>query len=97
MIDSAKESHQVEIPVVHWLNAINPDLFTEQAVRYVKTPIIPPISQHTVDTHMHIHTETCVHALSSMLNHLTHTSTHCIENHMSVCVKLHSYTYSMYA
>lgn len=54
MIDPAKESHQAESPVVHWLNAINPDLFTEQTVQYVKTPTIPPISQHTVDTHMHI-------------------------------------------
>ncbi|KAM9360075.1 uncharacterized protein KIAA0825 homolog [Symphorus nematophorus] len=35
MIDSAKEStpHQLDSPVVHWLHAINPDLFTEQAVR----------------------------------------------------------------
>ncbi|KAA8592898.1 hypothetical protein FQN60_018353, partial [Etheostoma spectabile] len=35
MINPAKEStpHQSDSPVVHWLNAINPDLFTEQAVR----------------------------------------------------------------
>ncbi|XP_076585875.1 uncharacterized protein KIAA0825 homolog isoform X1 [Chaetodon auriga] len=33
--DPAKESapHQPDSPVVHWLNAINPDLFTEQAMR----------------------------------------------------------------
>ncbi|XP_074494372.1 uncharacterized protein KIAA0825 homolog isoform X2 [Sebastes fasciatus] len=35
MINPAKEStpHQPDSPVVHWLNAINPDLFTEQAIR----------------------------------------------------------------
>nr|XP_046243006.1 uncharacterized protein KIAA0825 homolog isoform X2 [Scatophagus argus] len=35
MIDSAKEStpHQPDSPVVHWLNAIDPDLFTEQAIQ----------------------------------------------------------------
>ncbi|XP_065821463.1 uncharacterized protein KIAA0825 homolog [Labrus bergylta] len=35
MIDRAKESapHQPDSPVVHWLNAINPDLFTEQVIR----------------------------------------------------------------
>lgn len=38
MIDPAKGStpHQPDSPAVHWLNAINPDLFTEQAMRYVK-------------------------------------------------------------
>uniref|UniRef100_UPI0037E8A58D uncharacterized protein KIAA0825 homolog n=1 Tax=Semicossyphus pulcher TaxID=241346 RepID=UPI0037E8A58D len=35
MINPAKEStpHQPDSPVVHWLNAINPDLFTEQVIR----------------------------------------------------------------
>ncbi|XP_078106613.1 uncharacterized protein KIAA0825 homolog isoform X1 [Sander vitreus] len=35
MINPAKEStsDQPDSPVVHWLNAINPDLFTEQAIR----------------------------------------------------------------
>ncbi|XP_070690225.1 uncharacterized protein KIAA0825 homolog [Pempheris klunzingeri] len=35
MINPAKEStpHQPDSPVVHWLNAINPDLFTELAIR----------------------------------------------------------------
>ncbi|XP_023256729.1 uncharacterized protein KIAA0825 homolog [Seriola lalandi dorsalis] len=35
MINSAKEStpQQPDSSVVHWLNAINPDLFTEQAIR----------------------------------------------------------------
>lgn len=98
MLDSAKESGppSTDGAVVHWLNAINPELFTEQAIRYVKktkktrqnkTPIIiPPISRHTVDTHMLVHTQTHMHAQSRMLGHLTHTSTHCIENHMCVCV-----------
>ncbi len=38
MINPAEEStpHQPDSPVIHWLNAINPDLFTEQAIRYVK-------------------------------------------------------------
>lgn len=51
-----------------------------------RTPIIPPISRHTVDTHMLVHTQTHMHAQPRMLIHLTHTSTHCIENHMCVCV-----------
>lgn len=91
MIDPVKGStpHQPDSPAVHWLNAINPDLFTEQAIRYVKkTPIIPPISRHTVDTHMHVRTQTRIHAQSRMRSHLTHTSTHCVENHMCVCVEL---------
>nr|XP_020450251.1 uncharacterized protein KIAA0825 homolog [Monopterus albus] len=35
MINPVKESvpHQPNSPVVHWLNAINPDLFTEQAIQ----------------------------------------------------------------
>ncbi|CAJ1068534.1 uncharacterized protein KIAA0825 homolog isoform X4 [Xyrichtys novacula] len=35
MINPSKESasHQPDYPVVHWLNAINPDLFTEQVIR----------------------------------------------------------------
>uniref|UniRef100_A0A7N8Y3T0 KIAA0825 n=1 Tax=Mastacembelus armatus TaxID=205130 RepID=A0A7N8Y3T0_9TELE len=35
MINPAKEftPHQPDSPVVHWLNAINPDLFTEQAIQ----------------------------------------------------------------
>lgn len=38
IIIPAKEStpDQLDSPVVHWLNAINPDLFTEQAIRYVE-------------------------------------------------------------
>lgn len=38
MTNPAKESaaHQPGSPVVHWLNAINPDLFTELVIRYVK-------------------------------------------------------------
>ncbi|XP_042276768.1 uncharacterized protein KIAA0825 homolog isoform X3 [Thunnus maccoyii] len=35
LINPAKESmpHQPDSPLVHWLNAIDPDLFTEQAIR----------------------------------------------------------------
>lgn len=38
MLDSAKElvPPLTDGAVVHWLNAINPELFTEQAIRYVK-------------------------------------------------------------
>lgn len=38
MLDSAKElaPPSAHGTVVHWLNAINPELFTEQAIRYVK-------------------------------------------------------------
>lgn len=94
MLDSAKELGPplTDGAVVHWLNAINPELFTEQAIRYVKknpkTPIIPPLSRHTVDTHMLVRTQTHMHAESRMLGHLTHTSTHCIENHMCMCAEL---------
>eukprot|EP00064_Thunnus_orientalis_P007290 superscaffoldBa00000798_g7310 len=37
LINPAKESmpHQPDSPLVHWLNAIDPDLFTEQAIRTV--------------------------------------------------------------
>lgn len=47
-----KESttQEPDIPIVHWLHAINPDLFTKQIIQYVKNkkntfPHI--ISQHT--------------------------------------------------
>ncbi|XP_073322833.1 uncharacterized protein KIAA0825 homolog [Pagrus major] len=35
MVDQVKESrtHEPDGPAVHWLNAINPDLFTEQVIR----------------------------------------------------------------
>ncbi|XP_069555977.1 uncharacterized protein KIAA0825 homolog [Brachyistius frenatus] len=35
MINAAKDSppHQPDSPIVHWLNAINPELFTEEAIR----------------------------------------------------------------
>lgn len=38
--------------------------------------------------HMLVHTQTHMHVQSRMLGHLTHTSTHCIENHMCVRVEL---------
>lgn len=38
MIDAAKETSPdpPTIPVIRWLNAINPEVFTEQAIRYTK-------------------------------------------------------------
>ena len=69
-VDQVKESatHESDGPAVHWLNAMNPDLFSEQVLRYVK----------------YILTQAHIHARSGMLSHHTHTSTHCIVNHMCV-------------
>lgn len=38
MINPAMETtpYQPDSTVAHWLNAVNPDLFTEQAIEYVK-------------------------------------------------------------
>lgn len=37
MTDTVKDSmsDQTDGPVVHWLHAINPNLFTEEIIRYV--------------------------------------------------------------
>lgn len=69
MIDAAKETSPdpPTIPVIRWLNAINPDVFTEQAIRYTKwshlTIYHPSYSRHTDNIHVHsqihIHTLVC--------------------------------------
>lgn len=81
MINPAKETapQQPDSPVVRWLNAIDPDLFTEQAMRYVKY-IIPSISHHTVGTHMQTH----IYAHSGMLKH--HIHLHPLYREPYVCV-----------
>ena len=57
-VDQVKESatHESDGPAVHWLNAMNPDLFSEQVLRYVK----------------YILTQAHIHARSGMLSHHTH-------------------------
>lgn len=76
MIDLVKEatSQERDSFIVHWLHAINPDLFTKQIVRYVqnktkqkKTKKKPPIMPHIASQH-----------------------THRIENHMCTGLQLHS-------
>lgn len=79
---------------VHWLNAINPELFTEKDIRYVKIKkrIKKENIHHTAYKLSYSYcrcTYACPHkhAKFCMLGHLTHTSTHCMENHMCVCVR----------
>lgn len=91
MINPAEESmpRQPDSSVVHWLNAINPDLFTEQAIRYVKhthqTIYHPSYSRHPFN--MHVLTQTRVHAHSGIRIHQhTPPPTVCREPCVCVCV-----------
>lgn len=61
-VDQVKESttHEPDGPAVHWLNAINPDLFTEEVVRYVK------YTHHTIH---HSSYSRCTYACSHTNSH----------------------------
>jgi len=67
--------------VVHWLNAINPDLFSERAIRYVKY-FHRTIHQPSHRTYAMASSHTHTHTHTGML----HTSTHCIQKHVCLCV-----------
>lgn len=89
MIDPAKQSmpHQTDSLVVHWLNAVNPDLFPEQAIRYVKNLKTP--SYHPVDIqYMHIcmFTHKLTYAHSRVCEAISHTPPPTVWRTICACV-----------